>query len=178
MGVKLLQATEELSEIIAICKSTSGVCGKRLRGAHMSAGRLLGERIAADVRALSYAVVIDMRGGLPFGLGIADSLEAYGKVGVFFSAKEKPVPENFDVDKFERIIIVDAAIRTGKKLTELADKLNAPDKIIYAANVIDASGIPNFEGKTVYAVRSSQNSFVGGVNGPDTGDRLFFSDYI
>ncbi|MDE6690474.1 MAG: phosphoribosyltransferase, partial [Clostridia bacterium] len=174
MGVILLQPTEKLSEIIGICKSSSGVCGKRLRDAHMTAGRLLGERIAADGRALNYAVVIAMRAGLPFGLGIADALEEDGNVRIFFSTKEKPVPENLNVDSFGKIIIADAVIRTGNDMISLADKFSAPDKIIYATNVIDASGIPNFEGKTVYAVRSSQNSFVGseqkfvgGGKGPD-----------
>jgi hypothetical protein len=73
----------------------------------------------------------------------------------------------------------DAVIHTGKEILALADKLDC-ERIIFATNVLDELAIPRFEGQTVYAVRISDNSFVGaaqtavsGGKGPDTGRRLF-----
>ena len=184
MELILLNSTTQLEEIISLCKSDSGVCGKKLREAHTEAGRLLGAEISKNNGWESVAVIIMMRAGLPFGLGIADELEANKKVRIFFSTKEQVIPLNFKIDEFDKILIVDAVIRTGKGMLELAEKLGAPDKIVFATNVIDESGIDNFKGKTVYAVRSSKHSFIGTKQktiergkGPDTGDRLFCSDF-
>jgi len=50
---------------------------------------------------------------------------------------------------------------------------------------LDETAIPNFDGRTVYTVRISKTSFIGAIQktisngkGPDTGDRLFDSDFI
>ena len=184
MGLTLLNKTKQIEDIIATCKSDSGVCGKALRKAHNLAGQLLGAEISASNDGENFAVVIMMRAGLPFGLGIADELEDSKKVQIFFSTKEQVVPLNFNIDEFDKILIVDAVIRTGKGMLALAEKLGSLDKIIFATNVIDESGIQNFNGKTVYAVRSSKHSFIGSAQkiiefgkGPDTGDRLFCSDF-
>lgn len=183
MGVILPNKTAALEEITAICKSDSGVCGRALRKAHFSAGRLLGKEIAAG-GGKSFAVIIIMRAGLPFGLGIAEELENGASVRVFFSTDERAIPPDFNAEESDKIIIADAVIRTGNDMLALSNKLGAQDKTVFAANVIDETGIKNFEGKRVYAVRSSKHSFVGARQkniekgrGPDTGDRLFYSDF-
>ncbi len=184
MGLILLKKDENLEKIIGVCKSASGVCGKKLREAHAAAGLLIGREIVAASENSSFAVIVMMRSGLSFGLGIADGLEADNKVKVFFCTDGRTVPPDFDAGEFDKIVIADGVIRTGGGMLALARELGAPAKIIYAANVIDESGIPNFDGKTVYAVRSSKHSFVGseqknisGGKGPDTGDRLFNSQF-
>lgn len=184
MGLNLLNKTNQLEEIISICKSDSGICGKRLREAHNSAGRLIGGEILSKDSASCYAVIIMMRAGLPFGLGVADSLEDGRKVSVFFSTKEQVMPLDLYVNDFDKIVIVDAVIRTGKSILDLESKLGVPDKTIFATNVLDETGINNFSGKTVYAVRTSKHSFIGSEQkviksgkGPDTGKRLFCSDF-
>ena len=184
MGLVLLDKTEQLEKIIAECKSDSGVCGKRLRAAHYTAGRLLGEKISKSMGASNIAVVIMLRSGLPFGLGIADELECASAVRVFFCDEAHGLKLNVNADDFDKVLVVDAVIRTGKSMLDWAEKLNAPEKVVFATNVIDESGICNFDGKNVFAVRASKHSFVGSAQkaivngkGPDTGDRLFYSDF-
>ena len=190
MGIVTLTGREQdptLDLIIDVCKSGSGVCGYKLREAHQTAGRLIGTVIAFDDKAAErYAVVIMMRAGLPFGIGIADSLEiACKRVQVFFSTKEKKTPNDLDATDYDKIILVDAVIKTGGEMIELADKLGAQEKIIYAANVLDETGKANFTDKQVYATRTSGHSFTGAKQkdikdgkGPDTGDRLFNSGFM
>ena len=185
MGVKLLNWNERVESITKICKSDSGICGKRLREAHIEAGELLANKILESVDAKSFAVIIVMRAGLPFGLGIANGLEDNKKeVSVFFSSKEEIVPTDFEVEEFDKIIISDGVIRTGKSMFELEEKLKASNKIIFAANVVDKTSLASFVEKDLFAVRVSSNSFVGAKQnfvekgkGPDTGGRLFNSNF-
>jgi uracil phosphoribosyltransferase len=177
--------TPFIREAIALCKSDSGVCGTKLRNAHKVLGGIIGARIARRYAGHNRAaVVVMMRAGLPFAIGIADGLEESGRsASIFFSAKEKPTPGGFDAARFDMVIIADAVIRTGMGMLELAAGMPC-EKIIFAANVLDETGIINFAGHTVFAVRISKNSFIGskqkavsGGRGPDTGDRLFSSDF-
>ncbi|MCL1919404.1 MAG: uracil phosphoribosyltransferase [Peptococcaceae bacterium] len=173
-------------EAIEVCKSNSGICGMKLRAAHMQLGKNVGILIAAnEVKANFIAVIVMMRAGLPFALGISDGLEDANKdVSVIFSTKEKPLPGDFDPQQFNLILLTDAVIRTGKEMIALADSIGS-GHISFATNVLDKVGIPNFDSRTVYTVRVSENSFVGtaqktvsNAKGPDTGDRLFNSTFM
>jgi len=174
------------AEAIKVCKSNSGICGKRLRSAHKSLGEVLGTIIANDIKEIrSVSVIVMMRAGLSFALGIADGLEDAGKaVSIVFSTMEKPIPNGFNAAPYDLIILVDAVIRTGIGMINLAEKIGG-NQMVFATNVLDETGIPNLKGRTVYAVRVSKNSFVGSVQtaisggrGPDTGERLCNSCFI
>ena len=188
MGVNILiekQRSETLEAVIKTCKSDSGVCGKKLRDAHFLAGTLLGEEILNNYDEKSYAVIIMMRAGLPFGLGIADSLEHEKTVRVFFYCDGQILSDSLNTKDFDKIIIVDAVIRTGQAMLDLTERLVVREKIILATNVIDERSITNFTGLQVFAVRSSKHSYIGSDQkyiengkGPDTGDRLFRSDFL
>ena len=170
---------------ISLCKSNSGICGKELRNAHMQLGKNIGIQISTNnAQANRIAVIVMMRAGLSFALGIADELENNEKsVNIIFSTEEKTLPNDFDPALYNLIIIVNAVIRTGKRLISLADSIDNK-QIIFATNVLDETGISNFNKRTVYTVRISQNSFIGSNQktvlngrGPDTGDRLFNSNF-
>ena len=186
MGVIVLDdnGDGQLKGIIEICKSSSCSSGAKLRGAHYAAGRMLAVKIAEREKIKhGVAVVIMMRAGLPFGLGIADKMEECRlSVDVFFNDDT----DRLEPDNYEKIIFVDAVVRTGKAISLLADSVAGEwsDKIVFATNVLDHTGASGFVDRTLYAVRVSGNSYKGtslktieGGKGPDTGDRLFFSDF-
>lgn len=177
---------QAILDLIAVCKSDSGKCGQGLRKAHKALGEHLGELLSEREKdAERYAVIILMRAGLPFGLGIADGLEITGKqVKIFFSSKEKDISDGFYADEFDRIILADAVIESGNSILSLADKIGAADKIVFATNVLSYKAIDKFECRNVYATRISQVSFKGAMQktvtngkGPDTGERLFDSTF-
>lgn len=185
MGVIVLDGNrdEELKEIIAICKSSSCSSGAKLRKAHYRAGEKIADLIVKNEKLTGkVAIVIMMRAGLPFGLGIADRMEECGLfIDVFFSNVKI---SELNPDDYEKIIFVDAVIRTGNEISESAQSVAEDKKVIFAANVLDYTGVSRFSDKTLYAVRVSENSYKGtaqkkieGGKGPDTGDRLFFSAF-
>jgi uracil phosphoribosyltransferase len=172
---------ERFRKAVAVCKSDSGVCGANLRAAHHYLGGLVSDLIISKYPKLNrIALITQMRAGLLFALGLADGLEKSGRaVAIFFNPGQLPAPKDFEL-----IIIADAVIRTGESLLNLADSLDFRE-IIFAANVLDETGIPNFDGRHLFAVRVSKKSFVGSDQktvsngkGPDTGDRLFTSDFM
>jgi len=181
--VKTLLPTNEVQADIKICKSDSKVCGRELRLAHYRLGKELGDFISSSEfqNPTSIALLIMMRGGLPFGFGIADRLEEHGHtVNILFSDKNTSV---FTHD-CEKLIIVDAVINTGKSILGIIKENNLTDEII-ATNVLSEIHLGDFEMLNTYAVRLSQNSFQGskektivGGRGPDTGDRLFKNDFF
>jgi len=132
-----------------------------------------------------YAIMVLMRAGLPFGLGIADKLETLEKnVRVFFSAKEKELPDDFNASDYDRIILADAVIESGNSILGLAEKICVNEKIIFATNVLSHKAVAKFEKFNLYAIRVSQVSFTGSAQktvsngkGPDTGERLFNSGF-
>lgn len=171
--------SKETEELIAKCVSSSGVCGRPLREAHYRLGAVMGRQIQSDfaLRKKSVAVLIMMRAGLPFGLGIADQLEIDCNVDVLFSTADN------DYSSYDYVIIADAVINTGKTVFEVIKQMNR-SKVIIATNVIAEKYISNFDGLTAYAVRISVNSFKGAKTtavadgkGPDTGDRLFNNSF-
>lgn len=161
---------------IAICKSNSEVNGNRLAAAHYRLGNRIGNRISKLFPEHNTVILELERGGRFFGDGVY-----IGFGGTFYpinSAKD-PVPK-FDAD---RIIIVDSVINTGKSMKKMISliKEDKPDTdVIIAANVIQAEALDLLIEYKVFAVRLSQNSYIGknqakqtGKTGPDTADRLF-----
>jgi len=177
--------TENQLTAINVCKSASGVCGSKLRKAHYFLGDALGIQIALDLNNIKrIAIIIMMRAGIPFAMGVADALEDANKtVNIFFSVKDNPVPDIFDPSEYDLVIIADAVIKTGTSMVELENSIGHHNTI-FATNVLDQASIMNFNTKTIYAVRTSENSYIGATQktiyegkGPDTGDRLYYSDF-
>lgn len=179
VSTKILPLTAETQSLIAVCKSNSGAGGKKLREAHSKMGSLVAKMIAKDYSNEKFIVVIMMRSGLSFGLGIADELDCpvlfYDDKNTGALAEQlKDNPQLRDC----RMILCDGVVNTGKTILELAEMYRNYHPII-ATNVISEkynsnSMIP------VYASRISKNSYTGAKQktisngkGPDTSDRLF-----
>ncbi len=179
LSIKALPSSKETQSLIDVCKSSSGVTGKKLREAHGKLGVLIARLIAKDHPNEKFAVVIMMRSGLSFGLGVADSLDAPvlfydGNNKELFSEQLKGNPQLTDY----RMILCDGVVNTGKSIMELANAYSEYNPII-ATNVISEK-YESSDMMPIYASRVSQNSYTGSKRktvsdgeGPDTSDRLF-----
>lgn len=166
----------DVQQDIAICKSSSGINGRRLAAAHLRLGWQIGSRIAEMFSERDTAVLVLERGGRFFGDGL---YSAFGGTFYSFHPKKDPIP---NITKF-RTIIVDSVINTGNSLVQQIDLLREmyPDmEVIIAVNVIQRKALELFKEYKVYAVRVSDNYFVGrnqakqiAETGPDTAERLF-----
>ena len=174
--------TDDVENCILKSLSSSHVCGIELRKSHYYLGSALGEEIQVKraLNNLNLAVLIMMRAGLPFGLGLADKLEKNNNVTIIFS---NSIETKDDYSKYDVLIVADAVINTGKSILEQIRKTSGT-KIIIATNVISEKYINLFETFDVFAVRVSSHSFKGARikkildgKGPDTGDRLFCSSF-
>lgn len=173
------QLEQSLKDCIAICKSSSGVEGAKLRLAHYQLGR---ELVLRNVQLFddSNVVVCFMRAALPFAMGIVDAIDS---TILFFNNNED---ENF----FERndyfirgkdVILVDSVINSGESMLNSYQKIkDSAQSVKIMANVMCDKAKSKFTDKDVFVVRISENSFKGtkvkkqsGNVGPDTGDRLF-----
>lgn len=168
---------------IQLSKSDSFADGAQLRNAHYQLGKILASTISNSLSSNSITIVILMRAGLCFGMGIADELEVSGKNTsvLFYYNMEQWAKEinNYPKISENQIILVDSVINTGKTILNLADSVPCLETI-FAANVVSEKALPLFENRRVFAVRVSRHSFIGsktkfiGNNrGPDTGDRLY-----
>lgn len=179
-SVKTLNTGKELvKNSIEVCKSGSGIEGKKLREAHYLLGGYVAEMIKADFCNARYIVVIMMRSGLAFGQGIADCLDC---PELFYdeSSEGTFVRLFLEDGKYKRhkIIVCDGVINSGRTIKRIVEQLVGYD-IIIASNVI-SSKFKISSLYPVYASRISMNSFVGSKQrvvsngkGPDTSDRLF-----
>lgn len=171
--------SQEIEELISICKSDSGKMGTELRTAHYKLGKLLSATYSADL-GTDICIVSFMRAGLPFSFGIADAIDCSvtfydDKRDEDFFAKNKALFES------KNILFADSVINSGKGVLAAIEKSALPkERIKIATNVLCSKAIEKLSPFDVYAVRISQNSFTGakaamqkdGI-GPDTGDRLF-----
>lgn len=166
----------EILEDVAICKSDSGINGSRLASVHLKLGIQLGEKMATMIPEQNTAILVLERGGRFFGDGLY-----IGFGGTFYSIN--PSKEKLPNIKEDRIVIVDSVINSGKSIHKMISEMKAENPtvdIIIATNVIQKDTLSMFEEYKVFAVRISENSFVGrnqakqiGKTGPDTADRLF-----
>ncbi|CAM3763374.1 hypothetical protein VA7868_03675 [Vibrio aerogenes CECT 7868] len=172
----------EVEQLIEICKSSSMSMGYKLRTAHCQLGEIIAEPISkSSNQQKNYAVLILMRAGLCFGIGIADKLEQLGSnVSIIFVNDDKVSSEDLELTKDKDVIIVDAVINSGKSVFGLIDQIPDVNSIKLATTVIPSSSTELFEGYDLYTVRVSNNKyegakvqFISAGMGPDTGDRLF-----
>lgn len=179
-SIKTLDTSKKLiKNSIEVCKSSSGIEGKRLREAHYLLGSEIAKIIKADFCNAQYVVVIMMRSGLVFGQGIADCLDC---PELFYDElSSETFVKSFLEDgryKGHKIIVCDGVINSGRTIKRIVEQLAGYD-ILIASNVISSKfEISNLY--PIYASRISSNSFVGSKQrvvsngkGPDTSDRLF-----
>lgn len=179
-SIKTLDTSKKLiKNSIEVCKSSSGIEGKRLREAHYLLGSEIAKIIKADFCNAQYVVVIMMRSGLVFGQGIADCLDC---PELFYDElSSETFVKSFLEDgryKGHKIIVCDGVINSGRTIKRIVEQLAGYD-ILIALNVISSKfEISNLY--PIYASRISSNSFVGSKQrvvsngkGPDTSDRLF-----
>ena len=176
MVTELRERNQLIDSYIKKCLSSSAVSGYELRYSHYCLGIELGKQIIIDrqITSKKVAVLIMMRAGLPFGLGIADALDKDNDVCVLFSTSST---NNFS--KYDFVIVSDAVINTGKTVVDTI-KYIGDKRAIVATNVISDKYLDNLKGLDIFATRISQHSFAGGnvkafsgEKGPDTGERLF-----
>lgn len=166
----------DLAEFISVCKSNSGINGARLANAHFTLGQAIGEKIAAFLPDKNTAVLVLERGGRFFDDGLYTE---FGGTLYSHNSKEAELPRIPQ----ENIIIVDSVINSGKSVLEVIEKLKSMKlnvEIFIAVNVIQKNAVDLLRGYKIFAVRTSDNSFVGSRQnsqkngkGPDTADRLF-----
>ncbi len=171
---------DEVSSLIAKCKSDSGVSGAKLRKAHQRLGELMARKLCEEDD--KFAVLALMRAGIPYAMGIADGLEATGKkVAIFFI--EKDVNESVvEGIRDRKVLIVDAVVNSGETLSKILNKLPL-DSIITTTVIPENIPLKLFEilkRNSLFTVRISPNRYKGekvvrieNGKGPDTGDRLF-----
>lgn len=184
-GIELIYSKEpyilngirnDLSEEIAICKSSSGINGAKLAASHFRLGQLLGEHIKRFVPNRNAAVLILERGGRFFGDGLYTN---FGGIFYSFNPKTDSLPKiNESI-----VLIVDSVINTGKSMISLAERIlsnNPKTEIFIVTNVIQCNALKILSDYKIFAVRVSDNSYIGkkqslqiGGEGPDTADRLF-----
>ncbi len=172
----ILEDNEDVTQEVAVCKSSSAVNGSRLALTHFELGRRLGSYIKQAFPNANTPVIVSERGGRFFGDGLYIT---FGGCLYPYNAKSDTIP---DV-KSNFIIIVDSVINTGNSiLTLISDlkKSNPNVKVCIATYVIQREAFDKLREYTVFAVRVSDNKFVGkrqkkqtGNTGPDTADRLF-----
>lgn len=172
----ILSEYEPLQEDIAICKSNSGIQGARLAAAHLRLGAKLGVKIRENVPQADTAVLVMERGGRFFGDGL---YSAFGGVLYPYNSHREMLP----IIAQPFVIIVDSVINTGSSILNAIDAIKScnPDvEIFVATNVIQRKAVEKLSAYKVFAIRISDNSFVGrnqtvqeGNSGPDTADRLF-----
>lgn len=176
-----LNKTKKINQYNSICISTSKKCGYELRMVHYKLGCCIGRKIVKKINCnQKIAIYIYMRAGLLFGMGIADEIEkACNNVKVLFSNIDK-INFNF----YDKIIIVDAVVNTGKTIKKLIKNISK-EKYIIATNVISKEGCKNLKENIIYASRISKHSYIGSKEknikkgkGPDTGDRLYNSMFF
>ncbi|GHU39512.1 hypothetical protein FACS1894190_04520 [Spirochaetia bacterium] len=186
MSITYLDISKNIyaNTLIDKCKSDSHINGVELRNVHYRLGCMLAHQIAVDLNNRAVTVIIIMRAGLCFGMGISNELENIGiKPQILFY---------FDNNQWEKeksnclqalnndILIVDSVINSGNSIIKFAQGILNNQKILFATNVISENALKKFYDRNIYAVRKSNHSFIGSKNnivinnnGPDTGDRLF-----
>lgn len=161
---------------IAICKSSSGIHGSRLAQAHFSLGVRMGRYVRNVLPNQGIPVLVLERSGRFFGDGFY-----IGFGGQLYPCD--PKRDVLPVFKSNLVVIVDGVIHTGASVLDMIERLrrnNPAVQICIVTNVMQKESLPKFREYALFAVRVSENKFVGkrqkkqhGSSGPDTADRLF-----
>lgn len=162
---------------ISITKSNSGINGSQLAAAHFRLGERLGKEIKAIIPTQNTAVIVMERGGRFFGDGL---YSAFGGVFYPYNPLKDKIP---DVSEHDFVIIVDSVINTGSSILTAIESIKRDKpktEIIIATNVIQRNALDKLKQYKIFAVRVSDNYFIGkkqavqtGNIGPDTADRLY-----
>jgi hypoxanthine-guanine phosphoribosyltransferase len=179
-----IEKNSNLESFIAVCKSDSHINGLQLRKAHYELGKILASEIANNLSDNSITIIIMMRAGLCFGMGIADKLEQLNmktSILFYYSEEQWDKEKNNYAQMLENdIILVDAVVNTGDSIIKFAQTIENNRNIYFATNIISRIAVDKFEDKSLYAIRISEKNFKGSKisivkdgKGPDTGDRLF-----
>ncbi|KXJ53037.1 MAG: hypothetical protein AXW15_03275 [Neptuniibacter sp. Phe_28] len=187
MSLIVLENLLDASKLTALglTKSQSSCDGATLRKAHYELGEATAEHIANSYVSgtSSYAVIILMRAGLNFGLGVADTLEYLdNQVSVHFAEKGGLDQDDLDALSRKKVVVVDAVVNTGKSVFKVLNQLEqsqANDAVV--ATIVMPETARFLEDKlNIISVRVSERKYKGakvktvaGGIGPDTGDRLF-----
>lgn len=176
----------ELADLISLCRSNSGISGKRLRKAHERLGNLIAPSLVNTTQHQRFTVLIMMRAGQPFGQGIADELEQMGyETAVLFVGDNVIREQDYPSLDNRELIIADSVVNSGKSVCKVIDQLRLYDCTAHyqiATTVMPESAVneSRFTNTDIHTVRLSKNRYEGAkVNnvangkGPDTGDRLF-----
>lgn len=168
---------DAISDDVAITKSNSGINGSLLAAAHLRLGGRLGKEIKTIIPAQNTAVIVMERGGRFFGDGL------YSAFGGMFYPYNPSYDEIPDVSEHNFVIIVDSVINTGRSILSVIESIkrdNPKIEIIIATNVIQRNALDKLMQYKIFAVRVSDNYFIGtkqavqtGNKGPDTAERLF-----
>ncbi len=161
-----LKKVEDVSRLIAITKSDSGISGPELARTHMELGMKLGSYMS-DFDPADTTIVAILRGGIFFAEGM------YFTMGCKFQTYD-PRHEVFLRPATRKVILVDSVINTGKTIQKILDQ-----DMSVACCVINEKAAPLFRDR-LYTVRVSGNAYIGsnvpkqeGQTGPDTTLRLF-----
>lgn len=177
--------SQEEKMLIELCKSCSQVSGYKLREAHYSLGE-------AAVKALikshgfsgkNFSILIMMRAGLNFALGISDMLEKMNKsIEIHLLNNELITDKVLDSIKGKQVVVVDAVINSGKSIFKVLEQLPSSERksCLVFTTVMPSSSTILLNSMNIFTVRTSANKYKGakvtkiqGGIGPDTGDRLF-----
>lgn len=173
--------SDNLSVLIAKCKSSSMTVGKELRHTHYELGRLISAKITKDAINKEFAILVMMRAGLFYANGIADQIEDLGYPASLILLDDNKIGDaDLEFIQGKEILIVDAVINTGRSVFRLIDQLPDNNSLKIATTVIPNNSLQLFEKTDLYTVRTSDNQYKGAKvkyvsngKGPDTGDRLF-----
>lgn len=187
MSLVVLESNCTLKEkkLIEICKSNSEVSGYKLREAHYALGESTAiaviKRMDNNKKGLS--VLVMMRAGLNYALGVSDMLEKLGNsVDIHFINNDLVTLEILEAIKGKQVLVVDAVINSGKSIFDVFKQLpeNAKKNCLVLTTVMPSNSTVLLTDLNVITVRVSEHQYKGakvtdiqGSIGPDTGDRLF-----
>ncbi|WP_105174270.1 uracil phosphoribosyltransferase [Pseudoalteromonas sp. T1lg122] len=187
MSVTVLETklSPEIKALIEHCKSSSKTTGYKLREAHYNLGQASAENLVKTdyLNQKHFSVLVMMRAGLKFALGISDMLEKMGKVvDIHFLNNDLVTDDILTSIKGKQVLIVDAVINSGKSILSVINQLPEVErkKSMLFTTVMPSSSVELLPGLKIFTVRLSDNKYTGakvskiqGNIGPDTGDRLF-----
>lgn len=177
--------SQEEKMLIELCKSSSRISGYKLREAHYSLGKSAANALIKShgYTGNGFSILILMRAGLNFALGISDKLEKMNNlVDIHFLNDDLVSGDVFDSIQGKQVIVVDAVINSGKSIFNVLKQLPDSERqsCLIFTTVMPSSAVDLIKGLNVLTVRVSPNKYKGakvsrieGGIGPDTGDRLF-----
>lgn len=170
---------------IELCKSRSKTFGYKLRNAHFNLGLSSASALIENqsLNEQAFSILIMMRAGLNFALGISEALEINNKtVDIHFMNDDKVSSETLAYISGKQVIIVDAVINSGRSIQKVLKQLPEGERknCKIFTTVMPSDSKDELKCLNIFTIRLSDNKYTGakisniqGTLGPDTGDRLF-----